>query len=431
MSSVSRSQRFLNFLEACPVKRKTKETVEVALPLMFWSLRWLLQVQQQQLRLGNVFSQFASLAAWQAGASVYIFCLEGVFWVTCAFSQIVSILAAAASGYVFDQFASLAAAAWCACAFVYIFCIEGVFALGCVFLVWLLACGWFLDFGGHVLGLWIVNLCCVASTQHSRIGPLTGAKKQDDGRSGAGACGLLDAATSRLTSAAAAAALHIKDTLVFDEVQTSDLVTTTLSPSKGPRIAFQAKATPRVDVAEVPSVPSSQQALCVKSCFDHFPGSFGDDLVTPPSGLSFLLVTLSGKTLTMNEDPGILVSELLDKLAGLSALPTSAFYLTFGHICLDGADTLKSAGVQRDSVLRMRGRLLGGTARGNRNFQVPGSWHCSFCNMGGCWPGRDRCFRCNNPRFSNARRPPRESHFPGRPVQHGVSREPTVRVSRP
>ena len=144
-----------------------------------------------------------------------------------------------------------------------------------------------------------------------------------------------------------------------------------------------------------------------------------------------MLVTLSGKTLTMNEDPGILVSELLDKIAGLSALPTSAFYLTFGHTCLDGADTLKSAGVQRDSLLRMRGRLLGGTARGPRNFQVPGSWHCSFCNMGGCWPGRDRCFRCNNPRFSNAQRPPRESHFPGRPVQHGVSREPTIRVSRP
>ena len=254
------------------------------------------------------------------------------------------------------------------------------------------------------------------------------------GMCAAAALGLY-AATSRLTAAAAAAALNIRDTLVFDEVQTSDLVTTTLSPSKGPRVAFQAKATPRVDVAEVPSVPSSQQALCVKSCFVHFPGSFGDDtpgsLVTPPSGLSFMLVTLSGKTLTMNEDPGILVSELLDKIAGLSALPTSAFHLTFGHTCLNGTDTLKSAGLQRDSLIRMRGRLLGGTARGPRNFQVPGSWHCSFCNMGGCWPGRDRCFRCNNSRFSNARRPPRESHFPGRPVQHGVSREPTIRASRP
>ena len=155
--------------------------------------------------------------------------------------------------------------------------------------------------------------------------------------------------------------------LSLDEVQTSVLVTTTLSLSWGPRVAFQAKATPRVDVAEVPSVPSSQQALCVKSCFDQFPGSFGDgtpgSLVTPPSGLSFLLVTLSGKTLTMNEDPGLLVSELLDKIAGLSALPSSAFYLTLGHTRLNELDTLKSAGLQRDALLRMRGRLLDGTVR--------------------------------------------------------------------
>ena len=142
-------------------------------------------------------------------------------------------------------------------------------------------------------------------------------------------------------------------------------------------------------------------------------------------------MTLSSKTLTMNEDPGLLVSELLDKIAGLCALPSSAFYLTFGHARLNESDTLKSAGLQRDAFLRMRGRLLGGTSRGPRNPQVPGSWHCSVCNLGGCWPGRDHCFRCLTPRFANARRPPRESHFPGRPTHHGVSREPTIRAPRP
>ena len=35
------------------------------------------------------------------------------------------------------------------------------------------------------------------------------------------------------------------------------------------------------------------------------------------------------------------------------------------------------------------------------------------------------------PRFADTRRPPRESHFPGRPTQHGVSREPTIRAPRP
>ena len=114
-----------------------------------------------------------------------------------------------------------------------------------------------------------------------------------------------------------------------------------------------------------------------------------------------------------------------------SALPSSAFYLTFGHTCLNGTDTLKSAGLQLDSLIRMRGRLLGGTARGPRNPQVPGSWHCWYCNMCGCWPGRDYCFRCLTPEFANTWRPPRESHFPGRPVQHGVSREPTIRAPHP
>ena len=51
MSSVASSLRFLNFLEGCPVKRKTKETVEVAHLLMFWSLRWLPQVLQQHGKL--------------------------------------------------------------------------------------------------------------------------------------------------------------------------------------------------------------------------------------------------------------------------------------------------------------------------------------------------------------------------------------------
>ena len=203
--------------------------------------------------------------------------------------------------------------------------VASLFAAACVLVPvfvgsLLILVGWLQLIGACVLGLRrrVIEFCLACVEPWRQFGMCAAA-----------ALGLY-AATSRWTAAAAAAALNIRDTLVFDEVQTSDLVTTTLSPSKGPRVAFQAKATPRVDVAEVPSVPSSQQALCVKSCFVHFPGSFGDDtpgsLVTPPSGLSFMLVTLSGKTLTMNEDAGILVSELLDKIAGLSALPTSAFY---------------------------------------------------------------------------------------------------------
>ena len=136
--------------------------------------------------------------------------------------------------------------------------------------------------------------------------------------------------------------------------------------------------------------------------------------------------------LTTNEDPGLLVSELLDKIAVLSALPSSAFFLTFGHMRLKESDTLKSAGLEQDALLRMRGRLLVGISRGPRTPQVPGSWHCAvLCNLGGCWPGRDHFFRCLSPRFASARRPPRESNFPWRPPHHAVSREPTMCAPRP
>ena len=190
---------------------------------------------------------------------------------------------------------------------------------------------------------------------------------------------------------------------------------------RGPRKAFQAKATPTGGRGLGPwcsLFPAGSLCEVVlrsvsRTFWDCTPGSRH----TPLPGLSFLLVTLSGKTLTMNEDLGLLVSELLDRISVLSALPSSAFHLTFGHKRLKESDTLKSAGLERDALLRMRGRLLGGTSRGPRNPQVPGSWHCSVCNLGGCWPGRDHCFRCLTPRFANTRRPPRESHFP----------EPTMR----
>ena len=140
-------------------------------------------------RLFFMFSTFCqdasrAAAAWRAGAFVYLFCLEGVFELTCAFGQIVSIVAAAAFGNVFNHVASLAAAAaWFAGVFVYIFCLEGVFVLECVFLKWFLAfCGWLLAFGGHVLGLRIQNLCCVALTQLSCLGgvvcPLIGQSRR-------------------------------------------------------------------------------------------------------------------------------------------------------------------------------------------------------------------------------------------------------------
>ena len=44
---------------------------------------------------------------------------------------------------------------------------------------------------------------------------------------------------------------------------------------------------------------------------------------------------------------------------------------------LDESDTLKSAGLQRDALLRMRGRLLGGTSRAPPKSLVHGTVRCA------------------------------------------------------
>ena len=62
---------------------------------------------------------------------------------------------------------------------------------------------------------------------------------------------------------------------------------------------------------------------------------------------------------------------------------------------------------------------------------VPGSWHCCTCNLGGCWPSRNTCFRCLAPRGSSAPLPKprhqRETQALGRAPQRSPAVEPTQR----
>ena len=408
MSSVASSQRFLKFLEACPVKRKTKVTVEVAHLLMFWSLRWLPQVLQQHGKLVRLFG------------------------FTCSFDLNVSIVAAAASGYVFGQFASLAAAAWCACALVYIFCVEGVFALGCVFLVWFLACGWFLDFGGHVLGLRIENLCCVASTQHSRFGPLTGAEKQDGGRTGAGVCSLLAAAH------ASGDVFPSVDVVVHDsEIHREDRPNTAGCLSAG----IGDWASGRVDVPG--SVDHELRAMRHRS-----EASEAAESSSTPDMIQAMVISLSGKTVMIDADPEAPVLLLVEDVAKVLGLPRSCFYLTVGSRVLREGMSLSAEGVGSNSVVRVCARMRGGMQPVNGGFGGGGfvgggdfgQWTCTNpqCRANRCWPTKSKCFRCGAPKgyglTQDPGRPPypppgwqpREQHHPGRPVQASPGIAPTM-----
>ena len=117
---------------------------------------------------------------------------------------------------------------------------------------------------------------------------------------------------------------------------------------------------------------------------------------------------LAGKTVVVRGLSGMdEVSLVVGQVESLTGVPRSLF-------CLVGASgrriwedvTLEKSGLGPDSSLFMTARLLGGSMR-QRAPLVPGSWTCNNCNMGGCWPSRNVCFRClaprptNGPRFSS------------------------------
>ena len=79
-------------------------------------------------------------------------------------------------------------------------------------------------------------------------------------------------------------------------------------------------------------------------------------------------------------------------------VPDACFHLVgAGSKALRLGTILSDAGVVGHSLLFMVGRLRGGSSR-PRPPPVPGSWHCYVCDMGGCWPARNTCFRCLAPR---------------------------------
>ena len=188
---------------------------------------------------------------------------------------------------------------------------------------------------------------------------------------------------------------------------------------QGSRFAFeQAKATPRVDVAETPQASpflEAQGKTIIQS---------GPSLV---SSRSLLVRALTGQTLVVrwssSEDVLLCVSER-------TGVPLHAFYLTLNGKCLM-EETLHSMDRSSPIPLVMHGRLRGGSSS-----SVPGDWVCSRCHIGGCWPTKSRCYRCGAPRHSASQDvgpslPRRESTHPGRaPKPKPAPVNPTFREPR-
>ena len=159
------------------------------------------------------------------------------------------------------------------------------------------------------------------------------------------------------------------------------LVTTTPCHERwGSWIAFaQAKATPRVDVAETP-----KDAM---------------ELEKPECRFPVFVRTFSG-TRTLYASSSMLVSDFILLVSQSTAVPETSFYLTFQGTLLHGGHTIGEVGIGRDASLAMRGRLLGGATKGT-SFPQYHEWYCVRCQRGGCWATKFSCFRCGLSRLES------------------------------
>ena len=137
----------------------------------------------------------------------------------------------------------------------------------------------------------------------------------------------------------------------------------------------------------------------------------------------------------------------MSTLSNLTDVPAQLFYLT-----LDGRRPSHDSGtlvnIVSGQTVRMHGRLRGGATPAGGLVET--EWFCVACNRGGCWPTKQRCFRCNLPRVESDRmrgvpsftpkggkgkgqqQQQREMQFPGRAPLPGpqFSMAPTWRPPR-
>ena len=190
--------------------------------------------------------------------------------------------------------------------------------------------------------------------------------------------------------------------------------------TKRPHNASQAEATPRVDVGEVSQASGDIAARSIK---DRNPCTKGRS-----NKRCFFVIDLSGKTLTTTTSLNSPVSSLEHHVSSMTGISVDKFYLVVNGGRLDPDLSLSQNGIDWDVSVRMCFRMKGGV-----RHEVPGSWTCNICNMGGCWPVRQNCFRCGAARGSGSSGPSgREKRYPGRNANtSGGGGNPSVRRQQP
>ena len=221
------------------------------------------------------------------------------------------------------------------------------------------------------------------------------------------------------------------------------LGTTTLRHDhKGSRFAFeQAKATPRVDVAETP-----QASPCLEEQVLGFKRP-GNEQSSASKCVCLFIRDLKGKSFQFQLDLGWDLEHTYLAVARRVGVPHGLFYMTWNGTMLT-QNILLSLCV--DDVLVMHGRIRGG---GSDSDSGGGEWYCSRCRRWGCWVTKPTCFRCGLHRIDSdaaqngsqplpprgspppprgnskgpSRAVSRERSYPGRSTQHSPPGPPTAR----
>ena len=110
--------------------------------------------------------------------------------------------------------------------------------------------------------------------------------------------------------------------------------------------------------------------------------------------------------------------------------------MTVGSRVLHSVSSLEEAGVNANSVVRVRAGILGGMQPAGGDF---GQWTCTNpqCRANKCWPTRSRCFRCGASRGLCGEPPRLNCQDPGLPPhrppqareQNQLARGPPVSTS--
>ena len=162
---------------------------------------------------------------------------------------------------------------------------------------------------------------------------------------------------------------------------------------RGPRLALQAQATPRVDVAEVSIASSGLVGSGIekmKAPSPVFPEHTDVScLCDADPEYQIFVVLFNGRSRCVRVRASWGFQKLKEIVAEVSEVPARNFYLTCDGKILKEHDNLRRVSI--DCRVLMHGRLEGG----GRTI-IPGEWSCTVCGTQGCWPTRRSCYKCGS-----------------------------------